>query len=122
MITAILSCAVVAVIVAYVAGYLVACRSAPSVQTVVDACNEKLDAEVTRRLAAEQEAQMWRGRADRFEKRLQQLDRDVTASTEMLLAEIDQAAGVDVCEHGKRAGCDWCDQPAPYALASRRSI
>lgn len=106
--------AVLAVIAAYGVGYLVGARSAS-----IEKCQQRIDELAQQRDHANQAAAMWQNRAGRLQGRLQQLDRDVTASTEMLLAEIDQAAGVGVCEHGKRTGCDWCDQPAPYALAPR---
>lgn len=94
----------VAVIGAYAAGYLIGARSA-----TLEKCQAKLDEANDKRLAAEQAAHMWRDRAGRLEGRIRQIDIDVTASTEMLLAEIDNAVAVDLCPHGKRVGCDWCD-------------
>lgn len=96
--------AVLAVIAAYGIGYLVGGRSA-----TLEKCQAKIDEANHKRAAAESSARMWRARADRLQERIKQIDVDVTASTEMLLAEIDAAAGADVCPHGKRAGCDWCD-------------
>lgn len=96
--------AVLAVIAAYGVGYLVGARS-----STLEKCQAKLAEANDKRAAAEHAAHMWRDRAGRLEQRIQQIDIDVTASTEMLLAEIDNAVAADTCPHGKRAGCDWCD-------------
>ena len=106
--------ALAAIAGAYVAGHIIGSRS-----TSLAKCQARLKAANEQRDQAEQAAATWQNRATRLQGRLQQIDRDSEISTGMLLLEIDKALG-NVCEHGKVSGCDWCDQPAPYALASRR--
>lgn len=81
--------ALAAIVVAYVAGHLIGARTT-GLETV-EACQAKIDAANDKTTAAEYVAQMWRDRAIHFEERQAQLDHDVTASTTMLLDEIDQA-------------------------------
>ena len=105
--------AVVALGGAFIGGHIIGARS-----TSLAKCQERLKTANQQRDAAALEAATWRGRAERLQGRLQQIDRDSEISTGMLLLEIDKALG-NVCEHGKTSGCDWCDQPAPYALTQR---
>jgi hypothetical protein len=79
-------------VVAGGAGFLVGSRTA-GLETV-EKCKAKIDAANDKTTAAESSARMWRHRAITAEKRWSQLDHDVTASTTMLLEEIDRAQGV----------------------------
>lgn len=110
----ILAAALVAGVAGYAWGWLTG-KSHAEHPEGPEACRDRLT-------SAEQAARRWRDHALRLEARLQQIDHDVTISTEILLSEIDRAIAGE-CEHGLKSGCDWCDaRPVPYVLVDQAAM